>query len=156
MGILIAEEELQMVDDMSQYRASVAEHDSSAPSMWGAGVVMFAAIMLMMGGGFQVLAGLAAIFENEFFVVTPEYLYKFDATVWGWIHLLLGVVVGLAGWRLLSGQTWARVVGVTVAVLSAITNFLFIPYYPVWSLLVIAIDVLVIWALTVHGRAGAL
>jgi hypothetical protein len=136
MGILIAEEELQMVDDMSQYRASVAEHDSSAPSMWGAGVVMFAAIMLMMGGGFQVLAGLAAIFENEFFVVTPEYLYKFDATVWGWIHLLLGVVVGLAGWRLLSGQTWARVVGITVAVLSAITNscsFRTTPFGRCWS-----------------------
>jgi hypothetical protein len=83
------------------------------------------------GWGVQVLAGLAAIFGNEFFVVTPEYLYQFDATVWGWIHLLLGVVVGLAGWRLLSGQTWAMVVGVTVAVLSAITNFLFIPYYPV-------------------------
>jgi hypothetical protein len=84
-------------------------------------------------------------------VATRNYLFKFDATTWGWIHLLLGVVVAFAGWGLLSGRTWARVVGITLAVLSAIANFAFIPYYPFWSLLIIALDVFVIWAIAAHG-----
>jgi hypothetical protein len=109
--------------------------------------------MMMMAGVFQAFAGLVAIFENEFYVATRDYVFQLDATTWGWIHLLVGVVMGLAGWGVLSGQTWARVVGITLAVLSAITNFLFIPYYPVWSLLIIAVDVLVIWALAAHGGA---
>jgi hypothetical protein len=104
-----------------------------------------------MTGAFQALAGLVAIFENEFYVATRNYLFEFDVTSWGWIHLILGVIVALAGFALLSGATWARVVGITLATLSAIANFLFIPYYPFWSLLIIALDVFVIWALAVHG-----
>jgi hypothetical protein len=121
------------------------------PPGWAAGFIVFAAVMMMMTGVFQALAGLIAIFENEFYVATRNYLFKFDATTWGWIHLILGVIVALAGWGLLSGRTWARVVGITLAVLSAIANFLFIPYYPFWSLLIIALDVFVIWALAVYG-----
>jgi hypothetical protein len=78
-----------------------------------------------------------ATFENEFYVATRDYLFQFDATSWGWIHLLVGLIVAFAGWGLLSGRTWARVVGITLAVVSAITNFLFIPYYPFWALLII-------------------
>jgi hypothetical protein len=122
-----------------------------ATSGWAVGFILFAAIMMMMAGVFQALAGLVAIFENEFYVATRNYLFKFDATTWGWIHLILGVVVALAGWGLLSGRTWARAVGITLALLSAIANFLFIPYYPFWSLLIIALDVFVIWALAAHG-----
>ena len=118
---------------------------------WAVGFVLFAAIMMVMSGVFQAIQGLVAIFENEFYVATRNYLFKFDATTWGWIHLLLGVVVAFAGWGLLSGRTWARVVGITVAVLSAIANFAFIPYYPFWSLLIIALDVFVIWAIAAHG-----
>jgi hypothetical protein len=121
------------------------------PPGWAVGFIVFAAVMMIMGGVFQALAGLIAIFENEFYVATRNYLFQFDATSWGWIHLILGVIVGLAGFALLSGATWARVVGITLAVLSAIANFLFIPYYPFWSLLIIALDVFVIWALAVHG-----
>jgi hypothetical protein len=122
-----------------------------ATSGWAVGFILFAAIMMMMTGVFQALAGLIAIFENEFYVATRNYLFKFDATTWGWIHLILGVIVALAGWGLLSGRTWARAVGITLALLSAIANFLFIPYYPFWSLLIIALDVFVIWALAAHG-----
>jgi hypothetical protein len=86
-----------------------------------------------------------ATFENEFYVATRNYLFQFDATSWGWIHLLVGLIVAFAGWGLLSGRTWARVVGITLAVVSAITNFLFIPYYPFWALLIITLDVFVIW-----------
>jgi hypothetical protein len=121
------------------------------PPGWALGFIVFAAVMMMMAGAFQALAGLIAIFENEFYVATRNYLFQFDATSWGWIHLILGVVVALAGFGLLSGATWARVVGITLAVLSAIANFLFIPYYPFWSLLIIALDVFVIWALAVYG-----
>jgi hypothetical protein len=121
------------------------------PPGWAVGLIVFAAVMMMMTGVFQALAGLVAIFENEFYVATRNYLFQFDATSWGWIHLIVGVIVALAGFALLSGATWARVVGITLAVLSAVTNFLFIPYYPFWSLLIIALDVFVIWALAVHG-----
>jgi hypothetical protein len=121
------------------------------PPGWAVGFITFAAVMMMMTGAFQALAGLVAIFENEFYVATRNYLFEFDVTAWGWIHLILGVIVALAGFGLLSGATWARVVGITLAALSAIANFLFIPYYPFWSLLIIALDVFVIWALAVYG-----
>ena len=121
-------------------------------SGWAVGFTVFAAIMMLMAGAWQALAGLVAIFENEFYVQTRNYLFQFDATTWGWIHLLVGVVVAFAGWGLLSGQTWARIVGITLAALSATVNFLFIPYYPVWSILIIAVDIFVIWALAAHGR----
>jgi hypothetical protein len=126
---------------------------SHAPSSgWAVGGVVFAAVMLIMIGVFQALQGLAAIFKDSFFVVLPNYYVEVDVTTWGWIHFILGIVVVLAGFGVLAGATWARVVGITVAVLSAIANFLFIPYYPVWSLLIIALDVFVIWALAAHGR----
>jgi hypothetical protein len=106
---------------------------------------------MIMAGIFQALDGLVALFNDTFYVTTREYVFQFDVTAWGWIHLILGVVVALAGWGLLSGRTWARVVGITVAVLSAIANFLWLPYYPFWALLIIALDVFVIWAIAVHG-----
>jgi hypothetical protein len=107
--------------------------------------------MMIMAGVFQALQGIIAIFENEFYVATRNYTFQFDATSWGWIHLLIGLLVAFAGWGLLSGRTWARVVAITLAVLSAIANFAFIPYYPFWSITVIALDIFVIWALAAHG-----
>jgi hypothetical protein len=118
---------------------------------WAVGFILFAAIMMIMVGVFQALQGLIAIFENEFYVATRNYLFQFDATSWGWIHLVLGLVMAFAGWGLMSGRTWARVVGITLALLSAIANFLFIPYYPFWALLIITLDVFVIWAIAAHG-----
>jgi len=115
------------------------------------GFILFAAIMMIMVGVFQAIQGLVGIFENEFYVTTRNYLFQFDATTWGWIHLLLGLLVAFAGWGLFSGRTWARTVAIFLAVLSAISNFLFIPYYPFWSLLIITLDVFVIWAVAAHG-----
>jgi len=134
--------------ETSGYGSRVREQ----PPGWAVGFIVFAAVMMMMAGVFQALAGLVAIFKNEFYVATRNYLFEFDVSAWGWIHLILGVIVALAGFALLSGATWARTVGITLAVLSAIANFLFIPYYPLWSLLIIALDVFVIWALAAHGR----
>ena len=120
-------------------------------SGWATGLIVFAGVMMIMAGAFQAIAGLVALLEDEFYVATRNYLLEFDATSWGWIHLLLGLLVAFAGYGLLSGKTWARVVALTLAVLSAIANFLFIPYYPFWALLLITLDVFVIWAITAHG-----
>jgi hypothetical protein len=124
-------------------------------SGWAVGFVLFAGIMLITIGIFQAIVGFAAIIENEFYVVARNYAFEVDVTAWGWIHLILGIVVGIAGWGVMMGALWARIVGITVAVLSAIANFFFIPYYPFWSLLIIALDVFVIWALCVYGRKEA-
>jgi hypothetical protein len=125
---------------------------SDRPSGTAVGFTYFAAAMMLLIGMFGALYGLAAIIKDEFFVVTPNYLYKVDVTIWGWIQLIVGVVVLLAGLSLFTGATWARAVGVIIAVISALTSFFTIPYYPFWSLLIIALDVFVIWALTVHGH----
>jgi hypothetical protein len=138
-----------MTDDMTQYRST---RRGQEPSGWAVGFILFAAILMIMSGVWQALAGLVAIFENEFYVATRNYTFELDATTWGWIHLVVGLIVAFAGWGLLSGRTWARLVGITLAALSATANFLFIPYYPFWSLLIIALDIFVIWALVAHGR----
>jgi hypothetical protein len=133
----------------SRYQSAAPEE----PGAWAQGLILFAAVMMFVGGGFQAIAGLAAIFENEFYTVTPNYVFEFDVSAWGWIHLLLGLLVIFAGYALLSGQTWARVVGIILASVSALVNFAFIPYYPFWSLAIIALDVFIIWALATQARA---
>jgi hypothetical protein len=131
-----------------QYQSAGRAEEASGLAV---GFILFAAIMMIMAGVFQAIVGLVAIFENEFYVATRNYLFQFDATTWGWIHLVVGLIVVFAGWGLLSGRTWARVVAITVALLSALANFLFIPYYPFWALTVITLDIFVIWALAAHG-----
>ena len=132
-----------------QYRSAARAEEE--PSGAAVGFILFAAIMMIMAGVFQAISGLVGIFENEFYVATRNYLFQFDATTWGWIHLVVGLIVAFAGWGLLSGRTWARAVGITVALVSATANFLFIPYFPFWSLLVITLDIFVIWAIAAHG-----
>ena len=134
-----------------QYSSSAARRAEREPSGTAVGFILFAAIMMIMAGIFQAIQGLIGIFENEFYVATRKYVFQFDATRWGWIHLILGLVVAFAGWGLLSGRTWARTVAIILAVLSALANFLFIPYYPFWSLLIITLDIFVIWAVAAHG-----
>ncbi|MFI0354960.1 hypothetical protein [Actinomadura sp. 9N407] len=129
----------------------------AAPSVNRAavGLSVFAACVMVMSGMFSAIAGFAAILENEFFVVRGGYVFEFDVTAWGWIHLLFGILVVAAGFAVLSGRAWARSLGIVLAVLNAIANFMFIPYYPVWSLLIIALDIAVIWALAVYSRQAA-
>ena len=131
---------------------SESSYRAPEPSGWALSGVVFAAAVLTLIGCFQVIAGLVAVFNDEFFVVTRNYTFDLDTTAWGWIHLLLGSCWSLTGFGL-----FARAVGgvtaLVLAMLSAIVNFFFIPYYPFWSLLVIALDVWVIWALT---RPGAI
>jgi hypothetical protein len=120
-------------------------------SGWAVGGIVFAATMMLVVGTFQIIAGLVAILDDEFYVVGRDYTFKFDVTAWGWIHLVLGVLLVLGGWALFARSAWAGVAAIVLAGLSAIANFLFIPYYPFWSIVVIALDVWVIWALTRPG-----
>lgn len=121
-------------------------------SGWAAGWTTFAALMMIMLGFWHAIAGFAAILEDEFYVIGREYVFQLDVTTWGWIHLILGVVVILAGLALFRAAVWARTVGVILAVVSAIAAFGWLPYYPVWGSLLIAAAFFVIWALTAHGR----
>jgi hypothetical protein len=116
------------------------------------GVIVAAGCLLLLIGLFHIIMGLVAVVNESFYVVGQQWTFEFDVTAWGWIHLVLGVVVVAAGVFLFRGAVWARIVGVIVAVVSAVANFAWLPYYPVWSLLIIALDVFVIWALTAHGR----
>jgi hypothetical protein len=116
------------------------------------GFTYFAATMMILGGGLDLLQGLAAVIRSNYFVVTPDYAYTIDATSWGWIHMILGVILLLAGAAVINGSLWARGVGVVVAAMVAVSNFLWLPHQPVWSIIIIAVCVMVIWALTVHGR----
>ncbi|KAF0959413.1 DUF7144 family membrane protein [Rhodococcus sp. T7] len=111
-----------------------------------AGTSIGAAVIMVTVGIIQFFQGLGAVLENEMFVVGVEYVYKFDLTTWGWIHLVLGLVVAAVGLALFTGAGWARVSAIIVAAVSILANFLWLPYYPAWSLLIIALDVVVIWA----------
>ena len=121
-------------------------------SAWAAGWATFAAAMLMLMGVFHVLSGIAGVAEDTVYVATQNYIFEFDATTWGWIHIVSGIIVFVSGIGIFMGNVLARTVGVLVAGLSAIANFAFLPNYPVWAVTMIAVSIAVIWALTVHGR----
>jgi hypothetical protein len=125
---------------------------SSNRSSGAVGLTYFAAFMLIMIGFFHAIAGLSGILKDEFYVKTPNYIVNLDASGWGWIHLIVGIIILLAGFGLFTGAVWARTLAVIIALISAIANFVFIPVYPFWAITVIVIDILVIWALTAHGR----
>jgi hypothetical protein len=127
------------------------QRPAQSVSGWATGGAIFAGVMMIVIGIFQTIAGLSAIFDDKFYVVTQNYTFDLDTTAWGWIHLILGIIVALSGFALLAGRAWAAIVAIILAVISAIANFFFIPYYPFWSLLIIGLDIWVIWALTRPG-----
>ncbi|MEU9045064.1 MULTISPECIES: hypothetical protein [unclassified Kitasatospora] len=127
-------------------RASEGNQVSRKP--FAGGWTLFAACMMIFGGTMAILEGIGAIVNDERYVITGNYVYKFDVTGWGWLHLILGLVIVVAGFLLFTGAMWARILGVTAAGLNMIANFLWLPYYPFWALVMIAIDIFVIWALT--------
>lgn len=122
-----------------------------APSGW-VGWVAFAGIMMIMLGVFHVVQGLVALFNDDYFLVRPSRLVvSVDFTTWGWVHVIAGLVVVVAGFCVFAGQVWARALGTVMALASAVLNLGFLAAYPVWSLIMIAFDVVIIMALTVHG-----
>lgn len=130
-------------------RAAMPEERSTAWVGW----VVFGGVMLIMVGLVHVVQGLVALLDDEKYLVTQGgLLVNVDFTAWGWVHLVLGIVAGLTGVGLLTGNTVARIVGVGIAGLSALVNLAFMSAYPVWSIIAIALDVVVIYAIVVHGR----
>ncbi|MGD3106986.1 DUF7144 family membrane protein [Streptomyces sp. YGL11-2] len=117
------------------------------------GWTAFAAVLMIFGGAMAFLQGIAALHKDKVFVATRNYVFSFDLTGWGVVHLVLGIVILLAGCALLAtGAMWARVVGVVLAGLGAVANFLWIPHYPFWAMVLVAIDVFIIWALCAGDR----
>ncbi|TWH61581.1 hypothetical protein L612_001500001190 [Rhodococcus rhodochrous J38] len=111
------------------------------------GTSVGAAIIMTLIGALQLLQGIAAVAEDEVFVTGQEYLSTFDLTTWGWVHIVVGVVMVIVGIALISGATWARVSAMVIAALSILVNFMWLPYYPGWALAIIALDIVVIWAI---------
>jgi hypothetical protein len=121
------------------------------PSGW-VGWIVFAAFMMVLLGCFHAIQGLVALFDDQKFLVADSGLVvSVDYTAWGWVHLIGGIILALAGVALFAGRMWARIVGVVAALASAIVNIAFLQAYTIWSTIMIALDILIIWAITVHG-----
>jgi hypothetical protein len=129
-------------------------HRDGTRRMWAAGFAITAGLIMIMTGIFQALEGLAALINDDFFVRVGNYAFDVDVTAWGWIHLILGLAVATVGGFVIRGAAFARGVGMGLALLAAIANFLFIPYYPLWSILILVLNVMVIWALAVYDPEG--
>ncbi|MFI9769032.1 hypothetical protein ACIHJG_19480 [Streptomyces sp. NPDC052415] len=127
----------------------------TAKQTWAEGLTAFAAVMLMIAGVLAITRGIMAIAEDDVFVSTPNYVFEFDLTSWGWIHLILGAIAVIVALGLFSEATWARISGVAIGALVIIANFLSLPYYPEWSVVLIGMSTLIIWALCVErpGRS---
>jgi hypothetical protein len=121
---------------------------SNTENAWAEGIGIFAGAALLVVGIFQFLEGVAAAAKDDVFVTTTNYVFEFDLTTWGWIHIVLGIVVAVVGGAILAGQRWSLVAGIVVAMVSALLNFVWLPYYPAWAILIIAFDIAVIWALS--------
>ena len=132
----------------------MAEYDAVEGDRW-VGWIAFAGILMIIGGFLQGFYGLVAILNDEWVVWGNTGAVYLDITQWGWVHIVLGLVLAAAGIALFFGKLWARVIAVIAVAVNMVTQMMNVPIYPFWSLLVIALDVLIIWALTVHGDAMA-
>ncbi|MFI9773178.1 hypothetical protein ACIHCV_00445 [Streptomyces sp. NPDC051956] len=129
--------------------ATHSQPDDTTKQAWAGGLTIFAGTMLMLVGVLGICRGIMGIAKDDIFVTTRNYIFQFDLTGWGWVHLVLGVLAVIVSVGLLRTATWARVGGVVIAGLVIIANFLSLPYYPVWSVVLIAISGFIIWALCV-------
>ncbi|GAA2138460.1 DUF7144 family membrane protein [Streptomyces synnematoformans] len=120
---------------------------TSGGSPWATGGTVFAGVLMFVYGVLAVLQGVAGLVNDDVFAGVGDYVYKFDLTTWGWIHVILGAVLVLTGIGILQGAEWGRLLGVGLASLAVVANFLWLPYQPVWAIVNIAIGVFVIWAL---------
>jgi hypothetical protein len=125
----------------------------SSSENWAAGAVFFAGVLLLIAGVAQAVVGLVALVNDTFYLVGEKWIFQFDLTSWGWIHIAIGAILFLVGIFVLRGALWASIVGIFIAAVSALANFVWLPYYPIWALLVIAVDILIIWALATHRKS---
>ncbi|MFJ9037216.1 hypothetical protein ACIRF8_11585 [Streptomyces sp. NPDC102406] len=146
---------------MADQRITPGQTTAGAPeptphvSMVGLGGVVFAVCIMTVIGGYHIIVGLSSILDSNYTPEQGDYTFDFDVNVRGWIQLISGAVVLAAAFLVFSGRTWARAVGITIATLSALENFFFVPYHPAWSAIIIVLDVLVIWSLSVYGHREA-
>jgi hypothetical protein len=122
------------------------------PSGAAIGWTIFAALSMLLIGAWWIIAGLVGLIDDNFYVTTRNYVFKFSTTSWGWIHLITGIIVLLAGIGLFTGAVLARIVGVIMAIWAALVAFAWLPWYPIWAIIILAVSVVVTWALTAHGR----
>ncbi|HYJ69735.1 MAG TPA: hypothetical protein VEX15_18935 [Nocardioidaceae bacterium] len=125
------------------------------PSPWAVGLALFAGALMMTVGLFQALQGLVAVLDDKFYVVRANYTFEFDVTTWGWIHLILGILVAVTGYFVVRGNLWARAIAIAVVGLGAMASFLWIPYYPVWAVLILTLQILVIISLVAYRPTRA-
>jgi hypothetical protein len=135
----------QSASHQGMYRA--AQGASPRSVVTATAITLFAAVFMVVGGAFHVIQGLAALINEDFFVAVNGYAYDVDITAWGWLHVIVGGIVALTGLALLSGALWARLFAIFIVVVSGIVNFIFIPYQPLWSIVLLAADGVVLWAL---------
>ncbi|MFJ9518917.1 hypothetical protein ACIRPK_11700 [Kitasatospora sp. NPDC101801] len=114
------------------------------------GLVLFAGVMMLIDGVLGIFQGVVAIAKDDVYLTTPNYVFQFNLTSWGWIHLAMGFVLVLVGYGVLRGAAWGRVVGIALVSVNLVLNFLFLPYYPLWSLVAIALNAFVVWALCTY------
>ncbi|MFF1644227.1 hypothetical protein [Streptomyces sp. NPDC058240] len=123
---------------------------------WAASGIIFAGVLLLVDGVLGVIKGISGIASDDVYAQVRNYTFKFDVTSWGWIHLVLGIVLGIVGWGILKGAAWARATGVVLAAISLIINFVWLPYQPIWAIVSIAIDGFVIWALCTESSKAVI
>lgn len=128
----------------------MANVDTTTP-MTRSGWVTFAGYMMVIGGIFQILAGLAALWQPDIYITTENNLFVMNYDQWGWTHLIVGLILAFSAASLFAGNTWGRFVAITAAILSAVVNFGFIWAYPVSSIAIIVIDVMIIYAVAMYG-----
>ena len=132
----------------------MTDYDAVEADRW-TGWVAFAGILMIIGGCLQGIYGMLAIVNDTWVVWGNTGAMYLDITQWGWIHLIWGVIMVLAGLGVLSGNIFARLLGVILAAIAAVVNFMFIPVYPLWSITVVVIAIVVIYTLVAHGKDGA-
>ncbi|MFB7662589.1 hypothetical protein ACFC1R_01400 [Kitasatospora sp. NPDC056138] len=150
---------------MSQASGPIHEPSEPAPAQAGAphrldqagivtGVVLFAGVMMLVNGLLGILQGIVAVAKDSVYVTTQHYTFEFSLTAWGWIHIVWGLVIAAVGFGVVKGTAWGRVLAILVVSVGLALNFIFLPYYPIWSLVVIAIDAFILWALCLYHSSN--
>jgi hypothetical protein len=128
-----------------------SQRDNTQTSGGWYGWIVFAGTMMLIAGSFNVIQSLVALADDKFYVATKDHLITFDLTQWGWIHLIMGILLVLIGLALFKESMWAIIAGIIIVSINLISQFAFMSAYPVWSIVAIAVDVFILWALIVHG-----
>jgi len=128
-----------------------ASGSGGGQSAWVSGLALFGGVVMLVDGIFAILNGIMGIAKDQVYLATPSYVFRFNLTAWGWIHLVLGVLLVVIGVAILRGMVWGRMAGIFLASLSVIVNLVWLPHYPLWSLIAVGLGVAVIWALAVYN-----